>query len=57
VNVIAGSAFLVTLSAIVLSLIPPDDGSSPLLFELKVVGGSAVLVALGFLLSWTERRR
>ena len=57
VNVIAGSAFLVTLSAIVLSVIPPDDGSSPLLFELKVVGGSAVLVALGFVLSWTERRR
>ena len=55
VNVIAGSAFMITLGAIVLSVIPPDDGSGPLLFELKVVGGSVVLVALGFLLHWIKR--
>jgi amino acid transporter len=56
VNVLAGSAFLVTLGAIVLSVIPPDDGSSIVLFELKVAGGSAILIAVGFVLYAVRRR-
>ena len=56
VNILAGSAFLVTLGAIVLSMIPPDDGSSPVLFELKVVGGSTMLIAIGFVLYVARRR-
>jgi amino acid transporter len=56
VNILASSAFLVTLGAIVLSVIPPDDGSSPVLFELKVVGGSTMLIAIGFVLYAAPRR-
>jgi amino acid transporter len=48
VTLVAASAILITLGAIVLSVIPPDDGSSAVLFLLKVVGGSLLLIALGF---------
>jgi len=46
---VAGSAFAVTFGAIVLSLVPPRDGSDPRLFLLKVVGGSLLLLAIGLL--------
>jgi hypothetical protein len=47
----------VTVYAIVLSVIPPDDGSSRALFLLKVVGGSIVLIALGFAFHGNAVRR
>jgi hypothetical protein len=51
VTVLAASAFVVTLYAIALSVIPPDDGSSRALFLLKVVGGSIALIAARFRVS------
>jgi len=38
----------VTLIAIALSLLPPPEAASPLLFELKIVGGSLLFAALGW---------
>jgi amino acid transporter len=51
---IAGiSGLLVTLIAIILSLIPPPDVASVPVFEAKVIGGSALFAALG----WVVFRR
>lgn len=48
---IAGvSGLLVTLIAIVLSIVPPPEVSTVLAFELKVIGGSAIFAALGWLI-------
>lgn len=41
------TGFAITSLAIVTSMIPPADSSSPGLFLLKVVGGSALLVGIG----------
>jgi MFS-type transporter involved in bile tolerance (Atg22 family) len=57
VMTLAISTFFVTLGAIVLSVIPPDDGTSKFLFELKVVGGSVLLVAIGLALYGSRSRR
>lgn len=43
------SGMAVTLIAIVLSALPPPDVASSVLFEAKVVGGSMLLAALGWL--------
>lgn len=43
----AASGLFVTAAAILLSLIPPPDAASVGLFELKLVGGSALLVLAG----------
>ena len=48
-RVSAASGLFVTLVAIGLSLVPPPDVASVWLFELKVVGGCALLIALGWL--------
>jgi amino acid transporter len=45
----AALGLFVTLLAIALSMVPPPDVYSVLVFELKVVGGCALLVALGWL--------
>lgn len=48
---IAGvSGTLVTLIAIILSIVPPPEVSSVLAFELKVIGGSALFAALGWII-------
>ena len=48
--------FAVTLISIVLSLIPPSDIRSPLLFEVKVIGGCVALIAVGLGLYWRQGR-
>lgn len=44
------SGLAVTLIAIALSLLPPPEAASTAIFELKVIGGSMLLAALGWLL-------
>jgi amino acid transporter len=44
------SGLLVTVMAIALSAIPPGEAGSPWMFELKVVGGSAVLGLIGWVI-------
>ena len=51
------SGLLVTLFAMVVAMIPPPDDASPLLFELKVVGGALGFVAIGGLVYWRAHRR
>jgi amino acid transporter len=51
------SGLSVTLAAIALSMVPPADVSSVWLFELKVVGGCAVLIAAGWLAFRHQRSR
>jgi glutamate:GABA antiporter len=53
---LAGLAgFSITLLAIVTSMIPPSDDDHPGLFVLKVIGGTAVLIGIGWL--FYRRRR
>jgi len=51
------TGFVVTLIAIVLSLIPPSDIHSPTLFEVKVIGGCLVLIGVGLVLYWRQGRK
>jgi amino acid transporter len=46
----SGLGFLVVLAGIVLSLIPPGDSANKASFELKLIGGTAVSIALGLTL-------
>jgi glutamate:GABA antiporter len=46
-----------TVATIILSAFPPDDEPNKPLAVVKVVGGSAVLVAAGVVVFWLERRR
>jgi amino acid transporter len=41
----AAAGALVTTAAIVFSLVPPGEAESPWLFEAKLIGGCALLVA------------
>jgi len=45
----AAAGLLVTVLAMALALVPPEHASSVLLFEIKVIGGSALLMLLGWL--------
>jgi len=49
-----GLGFLVVLVGIFVSLVPPGDASSKLLFELELVIGTAGSVLLGLFLYWRE---
>lgn len=49
------TGFATTLLAIGTSMIPPADSSSPGLFLVKVVGGSALLVGVGLVFYWRGR--
>lgn len=49
-KIVSLSGLLVTLLAIVLTMVPPGETSSPVMFEVKVVGGSAVFAAIGYLM-------
>jgi glutamate:GABA antiporter len=51
-----GLGFLVVLASIVLSLIPPGEEARKLLFETKLVGGTAVAVFIGLGLYWRGAR-
>src|SRR5215467_2226974 len=48
--------FLITLGSIILSMIPPG-GVNKLVFELKVVGGTVIPVAIGLILYWLGARK
>src|SRR5437016_275082 len=49
--------FGITLFAMVLSLVPTGDIASPLLFELKVLGGTVVALVIGLALYWRGSRK
>lgn len=50
---IAGSlGFVIVLGGILLSLVPPGETTSKLVFELKLVGGTAAAIVLGLALYW-----
>jgi len=49
--------FGITAFAMVLSLIPTGDIASPLGFELKVLGGTIVALAVGLALYWRGARK
>ena len=54
---LAVTGFIVTAVSIVLACIPPDDEPNKMLAVVKVVGSSAVLVAIGAVVYWLGRRR
>jgi amino acid transporter len=53
---VGGLGFLTTVVAIFLALIPPE-GSDPVIFEAKILGGCAVLLAVGWVLYLMGRRK
>lgn len=48
--------FAVTLASIVFSMIPPGETANKTLFEVKLIGGSALTLALGLALYWRGAR-
>jgi amino acid transporter len=56
-KVLAGLGFLVTLVSIVLACIPANDDPNKTLAVIKIVGGSAMLVATGSLIYYLGKRR
>jgi amino acid transporter len=52
----AGTAFAVTALSIVVSVVPPAEAGSVVLFELKLVGGTLVSIAIGLVLYWRGAR-
>jgi len=51
-----GLGFAVTLASIVFSMIPPGETKNKLLFEIKLLGGSAIAVGIGLVLYWLGAR-
>jgi amino acid transporter len=51
-----GLGFLVVLIGIVVSLVPPGDASSKLLFELELVAGTVGSILIGLALYWRGAR-
>jgi amino acid transporter len=47
-KLVSVSGLAVTIVAIVLTIVPPGDTASPVIFELKVVGGCAAFALLGY---------
>ena len=48
--------FGVTALSMALSLVPTEDVSSKLGFEVKVIGGSSVAIVIGLLVYWRGAR-
>jgi amino acid transporter len=48
-RIVSFSGLLVTILAIVLTMVPPGETASPVIFETKAVGGCAVFAAVGYL--------
>jgi len=46
-----------TLLAMIVAMVPPSDTPSVALFEIKVAGGAAAIVALGGVLYWRANRK
>jgi hypothetical protein len=53
---VAGSGFSVTAIAILFAMIPPADSANRGIFALKVIGGSAALMAVGLVFYVRGRR-
>jgi len=53
---VAATGFFVTAVSIVLACVPPDDEPNKTLAVVKVVGSSAILVAIGAVVYWLGRR-
>lgn len=51
-----GLGFLVVLTGIFVSLVPPGDSSNKFGFEMKLVGGTAVSILIGLALYWRGAR-
>jgi amino acid transporter len=51
------AGLFLTLFAMGVAAVPPSETPSVLLFELKVVGGAAGIVALGMILYWRAQRK
>ena len=56
-RVLAALGFIVTIAAIVLACVPADDDPRKLLAVIKIVGGSAALIAAGALVYVLGKRR
>jgi amino acid transporter len=54
--VVAGAGFAITLLAVVVSMVPPEDSSNRGLFALKVVGGCAAMIAAGLVFYFRGHR-
>jgi amino acid transporter len=52
-----GLGFAVTLMGIILSLVPPGDSANRLLFELKLICGTAGAIAIGMVLYYRGMRQ
>jgi glutamate:GABA antiporter len=52
---VAGSGFAVTLLAVLFAMVPPADSTGRVLFFVKVVGGSGLLLAVGLALYFRNR--
>jgi amino acid transporter len=55
--IISGFGFLIVLIGIFVSLVPPGDSTDKLGFELKLVGGTVVAMAVGLILYWRGVRQ
>ena len=51
------SGLILTLLAMIVAMVPPSDTPSVALFEIKVAGGAAAIVALGGVLYWRAANR
>jgi glutamate:GABA antiporter len=49
--------FVITLGSIILAMIPPGDVANKLVFELKIIGGTVIPIAVGLLLYWNGARK
>ncbi len=47
---------LLTLLAIVTSMVPPADNTNPALFLTKLVGGCALMIGVGMVFYWRAQR-
>jgi len=56
-RLLAGLGFVVTLASIVLACVPADDDPNKSLAVIKIVGGSAILVAVGAIIYFLGKRR
>jgi amino acid transporter len=52
---VGASGMIITLFAMIIATIPPPDIASPLLFRLKVIGGSLGFIVIGGLIYWRAK--
>ncbi len=48
---------ITTITAIVLTLFPPEAGGNPIIFIMKTLGGSLLFVAIGITIFWYAKRK